>query len=137
MRSILRDLTGLVPDVAGRLPDLRDLPFRRQRGLSATGVAGMGLIAAGLGAALMFMFDPEAGRRRRARARDRVTSFVRRSSVAMDGASRDMANRARGLVIEMRSRLVPPPAGTAGTARAGEPFGERGSGSLHQGRTQP
>ncbi|MGH7392505.1 MAG: hypothetical protein ACREM3_24065 [Candidatus Rokuibacteriota bacterium] len=128
MRRTLRDLGGLVPEVAGRLPDLRGLPFRPRRGLSATGAAGIGLIAAGLGAALMFMLDPQAGRRRRTSARDRVTSIARRSGAAVDGASRDVATRARGLVIEMRSRLAMTPAGTADPEHAGE---------AREGRSEP
>src|SRR5262245_47138707 len=106
MRQTLRDLSSRVPDLARRLPDLRDLPFQQRRGASATSAAGIGLAAVGLGAALMYLFDPHAGQRRRALMRERLTSFLRRGSAVVDGASRDVANRARGLVIEMRSRFA-------------------------------
>lgn len=105
MRQTLSDLTSSVPDVAQRLSDLPDVPFQRRRGPSAMSAAGIGLVAVGLGAALMYLFDARAGHRRRALMRERLTGFLRRGSAVVDGASRDMANRARGLVIEMRSRL--------------------------------
>lgn len=107
MRHSLRDITGRLPDVSGRVSDLtRRLQPPRRTGVSRSGAAGLGILGAVVGAGLMFLLDPEMGRRRRALARDKIRSFVRRSGRAMDGASRDVASRARGLVIEMRSRLV-------------------------------
>jgi hypothetical protein len=90
------------------LADLAErLPFERRgtRGSDATlaVVAGLGGLA--LGAVLMYLFDPELGMRRRAQLADDAERLARRSGEAMDGASRDVVSRARGLVVELRSRL--------------------------------
>jgi hypothetical protein len=99
------DIGGRLPTLGRALPGLSRMPFApRRRGVSASAAAGLGLLGAGLGAALMYLFDPELGPQRRAAARDRVQGWLQQSGAAMDGASRDVASRARGLVIEMRSR---------------------------------
>jgi hypothetical protein len=64
------------------------------------------LVAAAAGAAVMYLLDPDAGRRRRARLRDRLVSMAHRTGDAMDSTSRDVTNRARGVVAELRSRLA-------------------------------
>ncbi len=64
------------------------------------------LAGAGLGAGVMYMLDPDRGRRRRALTRDKA---VRRAHDVRDAASviaRDMANRARGLASGDLSILV-------------------------------
>jgi|GEM_PF-1723249 len=146
MRRRLRDLGDLVPDVTGRLSDLQ---FRRRRGMSGPGVAGVGLLAAGVGAALMYLFDPVAGNRRRALARDMMSGLARRSRTAMDGASRDVANRARGLLVEMRSRLgrregesetaavTSRTSGPGDGRRSGAPLGQPTQGPGGETRPQP
>jgi uncharacterized membrane protein len=53
--------------------------------------------AAGLGAAVMYFLDPDRGARRRAIVRDRLTHAAHVASDAAGTASRDLANRARGL----------------------------------------
>ena len=63
------------------------------------------LAAAGLGAGLMYVLDPDGGRRRRARARDQMRSLATRTGDAVDVTSRDMRNRAQGVVAEIRSLL--------------------------------
>lgn len=63
------------------------------------------LVAAGLGAGLMYVLDPEGGRRRRALARDQMRSLASRTGDAVDVTSRDMRNRAQGVVAEIRSLL--------------------------------
>ncbi len=63
------------------------------------------VVGAGLGAGLMFFFDPRQGRRRRALARDKVGSRLRRAGDALDARTRDIANRARGVVAEARGRV--------------------------------
>src|SRR5687768_2573467 len=63
------------------------------------------LAAAGLGAALTFMLDPNSGRRRRARVRDKITRATRVARESMDATTRDLTNRARGVAATARRRL--------------------------------
>jgi hypothetical protein len=58
------------------------------------------------GAGLMYLLDPDGGRRRRARVRDQLVRAAHRTGDAVDATSRDVSNRARGVVAELRSRLV-------------------------------
>ena len=60
------------------------------------------LTAAGLGAGLMYLFDPNRGKRRRAVLRDRFASGVHRSADIFDKAGRDLRNRAHGLSSSAR-----------------------------------
>jgi BON domain-containing protein len=66
------------------------------------------LVGAGAGAGLMYLLDPDLGNRRRALVRDQLVRARHLTEDAMDATSRDMRNRARGVVAELRSRLVPP-----------------------------
>lgn len=59
----------------------------------------------GLGAGLMYILDPDRGRRRRAIARDKVTSAVNRTGEAIRSKSRDLQNRTRGIAAETGSLL--------------------------------
>ncbi len=63
------------------------------------------LTAAGIGAGLMYFFDPQQGDRRRALVRDQLASAANRTGRAADVTSRDVRNRARGVVASLRSRL--------------------------------
>jgi hypothetical protein len=65
------------------------------------------LIGAGAGAGLMYLLDPDLGNRRRALVRDQLVRARHLTEDAMDATSRDVRNRARGVVAELRSRLVP------------------------------
>lgn len=51
----------------------------------------------GLGAAAMYLTDPDRGKRRRALARDKIQSLAVRTGNAIDLASRDFGNRMQGL----------------------------------------
>jgi uncharacterized membrane protein len=53
---------------------------------------------------MMYFFDPDRGRRRRAWLGDQVTHLVHRVAYAADVTSRDVAHRARGLLAEMSAR---------------------------------
>jgi hypothetical protein len=64
------------------------------------------LVGAGAGAGLMYLLDPAQGNRRRARMRDQLRRARRVTGDAMDATSRDVRNRARGVVAELRARLV-------------------------------
>jgi uncharacterized membrane protein len=57
----------------------------------------------GLGALLVYLLDPERGRRRRALARDKLVSAAHGVKDAVDTTTRDVTNRARGTVAEIRS----------------------------------
>jgi len=56
-----------------------------------------------LGALAMFILDPEQGRRRRALVRDKAVHYGHEVSDLASGASKDLRNRARGVVAETRS----------------------------------
>jgi hypothetical protein len=57
----------------------------------------------GVGAALMYLFDPEEGNRRRAMLRDKATSMKGKAQDAMSGRAQDLSNRAKGLLHETKS----------------------------------
>jgi uncharacterized membrane protein len=58
----------------------------------------------GLGAVMMYLMDPDKGRRRRALFRDRVASARRQSQAFVNVLGRDLANRSRGLLSAARFR---------------------------------
>ncbi len=64
---------------------------------------------AGLGAALMYFFDPVSGRRRRALVRDQVVHLTHALSDALDATTEDLENRAAGLLAEARDLVSPIP----------------------------
>ena len=65
------------------------------------------LVGAGAGAGLMYLLDPDLGNRRRALMRDQLVRARHLTGDAVDATSRDMRNRARGVVAELRARLRP------------------------------
>jgi osmotically-inducible protein OsmY len=67
-------------------------------------VAGVGGL--GVGAALMYLFDPERGNRRRALLRDKALHVAHSTSETLDVKSRDAANRLHGLLARTRSLLT-------------------------------
>lgn len=60
----------------------------------------------GLGAGLMYLFDPQMGRRRRALLADRVRGTLYDLADTVDAGVRDLRHRASGTVAEVRSRLT-------------------------------
>jgi hypothetical protein len=72
-------------------------------------LAGL-LTAAALGAAAMYVFDPDKGRRRRAIGRDKVRSYVGRARSFATSAARDANHRLQGVRARMRRRFVGEPA---------------------------
>lgn len=66
-----------------------------------------GWVAAG--AAVMYFLDPQAGRRRRALARDRGTGAVRELEHSARTAGRDASNRMRGAMAEAKSHMEAAP----------------------------
>jgi uncharacterized membrane protein len=64
------------------------------------------IVGAGVGAGLMYLYDPQMGRRRRALTRDQFIRLSHRIDDAVDVTSRDLTNRAVGLWAEMRSSIT-------------------------------
>src|SRR5262249_15900947 len=63
----------------------------------------LGVLGAGIGAGLMFLLDPQMGKRRRAVLRDKSLSLTHHASVAIDRTARDLRNRTYGTVVSIRS----------------------------------
>jgi hypothetical protein len=83
------------------------------------------MAAFGVGAALMYFFDPVSGRRRRALLRDQLVHARHEIGDYAEGTSKDLRNRAYGLVAEARSLVE---------RRLGE---RRGSASVDVDLSQP
>jgi hypothetical protein len=86
--------------------------FRSANRATDTGWIGTFLCGIGTGAALMYLFDPDRGRGRRARLSDQLTSKVNRLGEAAESKARDLRNRAQGLIHEAGSLL---PGGSSST----------------------
>jgi uncharacterized membrane protein len=63
------------------------------------------LVFLGLGAALMYLSDPQAGRKRRMDLRNQLDSTARKVQHGADVIARDASNRAHGLIAETRSAI--------------------------------
>jgi uncharacterized membrane protein len=72
--------------------------WRANRRAQTTGLMSLGGL--GLGAALMYMLDPDRGRRRRALARDQMAHIARRLTRAMGATSRDLSHRVSGAMAK-------------------------------------
>src|SRR5688572_10485862 len=57
-----------------------------------------------LGVLVMYLFDPIAGRRRRALLRDKAVRFTHQASDRSEGLLRDLGNRAAGVRAELFNR---------------------------------
>jgi len=64
-----------------------------------------GLAYLGLGAALMYLFDPQLGRKRRNDLGNQVDSTRRKVRRGTDAVLRDATNRTRGMLVETRRWL--------------------------------
>ncbi len=62
------------------------------------------LVGAALGSTMMFLLDPNGGRRRRALMRDQVVRATRKTRDGLDATTRDVANRAGGIAAAARGR---------------------------------
>jgi gas vesicle protein len=67
----------------------------------------VGALAAG--AIATFFLDPEQGKRRRALARDKVSSGLRQAAESSQALAEDLRNRSGGLAARLRGRLEPRP----------------------------
>ena len=61
----------------------------------------------GVGALIMYLLDPDQGRRRRAVARDQMNSFVTKAEREIGAKARHYSNRARGIVTEATNAVNP------------------------------
>ena len=68
-----------------------------------TGVIG----GVGLGASVMYLLDPDRGRRRRAMLRDGISARACDSERFLKKSGRDFGNRARGMAAKTRNRVFP------------------------------
>jgi len=64
--------------------------------------------AAGVGAGLMYMFDPDRGKRRRAIARDRAVHYSKVAGRELRQTGHDLSNRVHGAIVEARSFFEEP-----------------------------
>jgi gas vesicle protein len=85
----------------GRMERFREM----RRGRNAAPGLLMLLTGAGIGALVMYLIDPEQGRRRRAVMRDKLISAGNQAADFINSKSRDLSNRAQGTVAEARSSL--------------------------------
>jgi len=59
----------------------------------------------GIGAALMYFFDPEGGGRRRALVRDKAVKLNRQTRETLEGTAKDLSNRTKGLVHDFKEGM--------------------------------
>lgn len=63
----------------------------------------------GLGTGLMFLLDPDRGKRRRAMLRDKCVSAAKKTGEGFEVTARDLRNRTQGLVTDIQSRFSSEP----------------------------
>lgn len=63
----------------------------------------------GLGTGLMFLLDPDRGKRRRALLRDKCVSAARKTGEGFEVTARDLRNRTHGIVTDIQSRFSSEP----------------------------
>jgi uncharacterized membrane protein len=68
----------------------------------------MMIAGTGIGAGLMYFFDPDKGRRRRALAHDKWLHAVNKTADAIEVTARDIRNRSLGMVAGSRRLLTSP-----------------------------
>ena len=91
-----------------------------QGGREVGNSALMLLVGMGLGAALMYVLDPERGRRRRALLRDKMIAATNDANRALGKTARDLRNRAQGVVAEAGGALASVGNLVGGAGRSGE-----------------
>lgn len=88
--------------LGARLLDLLERTARRRirRSMALASIGG-----AGFGAALMYLLDPDRGRRRRKLLGDQIIHIVSQSDAVINTTARDLRNRVRGRLAETRARF--------------------------------
>lgn len=64
------------------------------------------LSGVGIGAALMYLFDPQGGNRRRALIRDKAIHFNKKAQHAVTGKTHDLSNRAKGVLHDAKAAFA-------------------------------
>jgi hypothetical protein len=64
---------------------------------------GLGL---GIGTGVMYLLDPDRGKRRRALLRDKCVSATRKTGEGIETTARDLSNRARGIGASIQSKFT-------------------------------
>jgi uncharacterized membrane protein len=77
----------------------------RSRTSRASIISGTSCASMGVGAVLMYLFDPTLGKRRRHLLRDKLVSSVHQIGDCCDATARDFVNRGRGLLHSIQSRF--------------------------------
>jgi hypothetical protein len=95
----LRQLGGDLRNLADDARSLRITRARRGPDVLPGAVLVVGLSA---GAAAMYFFDPQQGRRRRALLRDQLVKWTRITRETVDGQIKDLRNRTMGAAHEVR-----------------------------------
>lgn len=65
------------------------------------------VFAAGVGAALMFLFDPDNGKRRRALLKDKSVHYARKAQETEDALVRQTLHHVQGALATIRGRITP------------------------------
>jgi len=118
-RSTVKDLSKDAQALGEDLRNVRITTEPKRSGANPmAGVALLGGFTAGL--ALMYFFDPDRGRRRRALLRDQFTKLTRVSREKASGTAQDLRNRTAGVMAETR-KAVSGAASEAEDAIEGEP----------------
>jgi len=60
----------------------------------------------GIGTGVMYLLDPDRGKRRRALLRDKCVSATTKTGEGIETTARDLSNRARGIASSIRSRFT-------------------------------
>jgi len=60
----------------------------------------------GIGTGMMYLLDPDRGKRRRALLRDKCVSATRKTGEGIETTARDLSNRARGIATSIQSRFT-------------------------------
>lgn len=99
--TALVEAVEITPEPAsggGKREKREKLGRRRRRGWGF-------LLGAGLGAAAMYLLDPQDGARRRALVGDKVTRYSRLARENLSGRIEDARNRSGGMMAELRAQL--------------------------------
>jgi gas vesicle protein len=68
--------------------------------------------AVGVGAAVMYLLDPDRGNQRRALLRDKAVKLNRQTRDAVSGKLQDVTNRTKGMLHEAKSAFASEDSGT-------------------------